>query len=118
MKGFMLNEKGDVVIENGEIQFVNDTELIRQTVQRVLGTNKGEWFLDIEQGVTFSNILGKGVKEDIVQNEVLQGLRQVDETFHIEAFSCAFDPLKRLLTVKFTARSDSGEIIEEVQTWA
>ena len=118
MKGFKLDEYGDVVIEKGEIQLVNDRELIRQTVQSVLGMNKGEWFLDTEQGVTFSNILGKGVKDDIVQNEVLQGLRQVDATFHIEAFSCAFDPLNRLLTVNFTARSDSGEVFEEVQTWA
>lgn len=63
MKGFELLN-GDVVIKNGEIQMVSGAELLRQTVETVLNTNKGEWFFDIDEGITFSNILGKrNIKE-------------------------------------------------------
>ena len=69
MKGFELSN-GDVVIKNGEIQMVSGAELTRQTVETVLGTNKGEWFFNVDEGITFSNILGKkGLKEtEIPQN--------------------------------------------------
>ena len=59
MKGFALDSNGDVKIKNGEIQMVIGTELTRQTVQSVLGTNKGEWFINWDEGINFDNILGK-----------------------------------------------------------
>lgn len=61
MTGFQL-KNGDVVIENNEIQMVSDAELIRQTVETVLNTNKGEWFFDEDEGINFDNILGKKKK--------------------------------------------------------
>lgn len=59
MKGFMLDEQGDVVIENGVIQMVHGTDLTMQTTKCVLGTQKGEWFLNWEEGINHDNILGK-----------------------------------------------------------
>lgn len=38
---------------------VHGAELTRQTAEAVLGTNKGEWSLNVEEGINFSNILGK-----------------------------------------------------------
>ena len=58
MQGFKLNN-GDVVIENGEIQMTSGADLTRQTVETVLNTNKGEWWLNPDEGINFSNILGK-----------------------------------------------------------
>ena len=59
MKGFALSDNNDLVIQNGELQLVEGTDLLRQTVQTVLNTNKGEWFLDEDEGINFRNILGK-----------------------------------------------------------
>ena len=59
MKGFKLNENGDVVIENGVIQMAHGTELTKQTIKSVLGTQKGEWFLNWEEGINHNAILGK-----------------------------------------------------------
>lgn len=59
MKGFALNEQGDLVIENGEIQMVHGTELKAQTIKTVLGTQKGEWFPNWEEGIDHNEILGK-----------------------------------------------------------
>lgn len=38
---------------------VHGAEFTRQTVECVLGTNKGEWSLNVDEGINFSNILGK-----------------------------------------------------------
>lgn len=59
MKSFMVNERGDIVIENGTIQMVHDNELTLQKIKSVLGTQKGEWFLNWEEGINHENILGK-----------------------------------------------------------
>ena len=59
MKGFALNEQGDLLIENGVIQMVHGAELTMQTIKSVLGTQKGEWFLNWEEGINHREILGK-----------------------------------------------------------
>ncbi len=59
MKGFALNEQGDLMIENGAIQMVHGAELTTQNIKTVLGTQKGEWFLNWEEGIDHTEILGK-----------------------------------------------------------
>ena len=59
MKGFALDDKGDLVIENGAIQMIHGAELTKQTIKTVLDTQKGEWFLNWEEGINYNEILGK-----------------------------------------------------------
>lgn len=102
---------------NCEIQMINGNELLRQKVQCVLGTNKGEWFLNTDEGINFSNILGKGKSEDIVRSEIEEGLSQVDSSFFIEDFSCNFNTQERKLKVYFVAKNETGDTVTGVQTW-
>lgn len=97
---------------------INGNELLRQTVQSVLGTNKGEWFLDIDEGIDFSNLLGKEKNEEIIKNEIMKGLLQVDSSFFIDSFSFEIDKRTRKAVVKFTATSEQGETVEGVHEWA
>lgn len=62
MKGFALDENGDLLIINNEIVMIHGTDLLRQKVETVLNTNKGEWSLNVEEGINFSNILGKNTE--------------------------------------------------------
>ncbi len=96
---------------------INGNELTRQTVETVLGTNKGEWFLDIDEGIEFSNLLGKEKSEEIIKNEILQGLLQVDSSFVLTKFSFEFDKVQRKLKVEFAAQNEEGETIEGGQEW-
>lgn len=59
MRGFLLDSNGDVVIENNKIVMIDGQNLKAQTVRTLLGTNKGEWFGNEEEGISFKNILGK-----------------------------------------------------------
>lgn len=117
MIGFKLDEKGDVLIENNQIQMVSGDELIKQTVQSVIGTNKGEWFLNEDEGITFENVLGKFVDEDIIKTEIEEGLLQIDDSFYITQFSCKFSSEKRKLEVSFSAVNDDGTVIEGENTF-
>ena len=79
MKGFALDEQGDLLIENGEIQMVHGADLTKQTIKSVLGTKNGEWFLDWEEGIDYNAIFGK--KRYASQNTPLdnQLLAEIDE---------------------------------------
>ncbi len=114
MKSFAIDDTGDLIIENHEIKMVEGDELIRQKVQEVINTNKGEWFMDWEQGVDFSNILGKGVTEEMVQAEIEDGLQQVDENLMLSEFSMTVK--ERKLFVKFKAVNESGDTEINIST--
>lgn len=110
MKGFALDSTGDILIENNKIQMVDGKELLRQKVQEVISTNKGEWFANWEQGIEFDNILGKNVTEEAVRNEIIDGLQQVDENLSLSSFSMEVEGRK--LKAKFQAVNE--ETKEEI----
>ena len=112
MIGFALNDKGDISIENNQIQMINDAELTRQTIQSIISTNKGEWPLNDEEGITYDNILGKHTDdEEAVQDEIEQGIQQVDENLSITDFNFDFDSNTRKLKINFKAENENGEEI-------
>lgn len=116
MKSFALDNTGDLLIENNEVQMIEGEELLRQTVQSILATNKGEWFLDWEQGIEFSNILGKGITEEMIRTEIEDGIKQVDDSYNISSFSMSLTD--RTLKVKFTAVNEEKDTeIEVVEEW-
>lgn len=116
IKSFSVDASGDIVIENGEIQIAENEELIRQKIKSVISTNKGEWFADWDEGIDFSNILGKGVTEETIQAEIEEGIAQVDEDLIVSDFSISIN--NRDLTVSFAVTSEETDTeIEVTETW-
>ena len=118
MKGFALDAKGDLLIENNEISLVTGESLTQQKVATVLQTNLGEWFFDLEQGIDRNNLLGKDINEELVRYEVERGLLQVDSTFNVTEFSYEFDRKARTAKVTFRAQTENGEEVGGEYTWA
>ena len=79
MKGFAVDESGDVIIENGDIRMAHGADLTMQTIKSVLGTQKGEWFLNLQEGINYNEILGK--KRYASQNSALdnQYIKEINE---------------------------------------
>ena len=117
MKGFAMDERGDLLIENNEISIVAGDNLLQQKVLTVLRTNLREWFFDWEQGISFSNLLGKGVGAELARYELQRGLEQVDSTFTITEFSYNFDSAARKATITFAAATESGEEVGGEMSW-
>lgn len=124
MKGFLLDNSGDIVMtvnestKRKEIQMIDGNELLKQTVEYVLSTNKGEWAFHENEGINFSNILGKQIDEDIVRSELQQGLSQVDNSFIITFFEMDLNKLTRKLKVSFTAQNNTSEQVSGVLNYA
>lgn len=116
MKGFTLHD-GDLLIANNEIEFVEDTELIAQTLKQVISTNNGEWLFNENEGIDFSIILGKNKNEDEIRSEIESALKQVDETLTLDTCTFDFNKTSRTLKVHFTAKSTSGETVVIDNQW-
>lgn len=114
MKGFQLDTNGDVVVNN-DICMVYDNELIRQTVETVLGTKCGEWFLNKEEGLEYDQILIKNPNFDFIRTEIQRGLLQVDESLWITEYDQKLEGRK--LTITFTAKNDKEETIQAEYTF-
>lgn len=107
MKGFKLDQSGDVVIENRQIQFVDGNELLAQAVRMVLATTSGDWFLNENEGINYRNIHVKNPNFDLIRDEVQKGLLQVDSSFVLEKYE--YKTEGRKLIISFAAKNDSGE---------
>lgn len=82
IKGFALDDKGDLIIENGDIQMVHGAELTKQTIKTVLGTQKGEWFLNWEEGINYNEILGKkryASQNGALDNQYIAEIEQIEQ---------------------------------------
>lgn len=115
LRGFKTKD-GDVVIKDGDICFTEGMDLIRQTVENVIGTNKGEWFLNADEGINFKNILTKNPNNDVIRNEIINGLRQIDKSFILVDYKSDF--VNRMLHIKFKAKNNNNETIKGEYTYA
>lgn len=109
MKDLKIDNKGDLIISKHDLQYVRDKELTLQKTRLILSTNKGEWLLDVNEGINFRAILIKNPNQDEILSTVLDGLKQIDETFVITEHK--FEMKQRHLILTFKAVNDSGEEI-------
>ena len=105
MKSFSMAD-GDVIISD-TIEMVSDNELLRQKVLRVLGTNRGEWSYDKDEGIDFRAVLTKNPDKAEIRATLEAALIHIDPTFALTEFS--MELVRRTATIKFTASTGDGE---------
>lgn len=110
MKTFKLDQDGDVVILNGQIELVEGVELIAQTVRQELATNIGEWLGDNgeDEGIDFSVILTKNPNYDLIQDTINTAVQRVADGLgvELETDNFAFELVGRSLTINFSLMAD------------
>lgn len=104
MKSFSTYN-GDVVVGK-TIEMVDGSELLRQKVERVIGTNLGEWSYDEEEGIDFRVVLVKNPDEAEIRATIESALIRIDETFAITEFSLAMKG--RVAAISFRAVNGDG----------
>lgn len=109
MRDFELDERGDIVIKKGDIQLTSGEPLTAQRIKMIWGTKKGEWQYDEDEGINTRAFLGKKPDESEMQDNLRDGLRQVDETLQLS--KCEFTTIDRKLTIKATVERENGETI-------
>ncbi len=104
-----------VLDETGDFTLIRGAERIRQQIEFRLSLWAGEWFLDTDFGTPYrTDILIKlgasGVTLDSVVGVLREQIITVPGVTGILEFTYAFDPIERLLSIKFSASSEYGII--------
>lgn len=98
MKDFLLDEHGDVVFKRQDIVWVSSTELLIQKIQQVLRTNKGEWWLDEEEGIPVRELVKKNPNPEKIRDYIRKAIGQIDPNIRLQ--SCTINALpKRKLCI-------------------
>ncbi len=92
---------------------IDGPDEIAQSCKVVLGTNKGEWFLNPSLGIDFTKLNGKGISKDAVREQIRIGLRQEPRIQSIESIEVSLDTSLRESKITFTATSNSGEVVQD-----
>ncbi len=86
MKSFSTDDSGDVIVGTTIALIDDENEILRQKVQRVLGTNLGEWSFDEAEGIDFYAVLTKKPDEDEIRATIEAALQHIDDTLYLTAF--------------------------------
>lgn len=113
MRDFLLDEKGDIVVEKLDIRMVEAQHEIAQQIRQVLKSNNGEWVFNEGYGINFHNLLVKTLDNEIIIDEINKGLAQCSGGVVLDTIDINVDRKTRTLTVSFTAHVGDEEI--EVQ---
>lgn len=107
----------DLVFEDFDFQLVDDTRQIAQNLAIRLRFFLAEWYLDITQGLPFYEVFFVKAPNEIQIESVLKAeIVNTRGIIELTSFSSNFDPARRLFSVKFSARSISGEdLIKELE---
>lgn len=112
MRSLRLQD-GDLVFSAGALQMVEGPEEIAQSCRIILGTNRGEWFLNPELGIPFEAFTGKAPVQERMIEELRAGLAQEPRIRSVEDIVITADTSARTLLVTFSATAEDGEIITE-----
>jgi len=115
LKGFKLDENGDVILNKKDIDITENSELLKQTVRTVLGTNKNEWDFNKNEGIDFRKIIVKNPDINLIKNEIQEGLKQVDETFILTEFS--LNQKGRKAVISFTAVNAENNVVSDTLSY-
>ena len=83
-----------------------------QSVERLLTTNTGEWFLNVEHGLDYSRIQGKGVTDEQIRMAVMQALSQEDRIAEVEGIEIQRSEKDRTVAIDFRCVMQSGETLQ------
>lgn len=114
MKTFKMLDDDLVFDDTNNLIMISGYDEVRQSIERILTTNKNEWFLNIDFGLDYSSIRGKGrTREEIelaLREAIYQDSRITDVTFK----QLDLDMATRHLYIKIDAKVD-GKFIEGIE---
>lgn len=110
MKTFKI-ENGDLVIDKSRnILMVEGKDELRQSIERILTTKLNEYFLNIELGLDYDAITGKGITKNDVEIAIRDAVFQEERVDDIDFINISFDDRNRKLYIKFDIIIDNENI--------
>ncbi len=113
----------DLSLVNNRMMLVaTEQEATRQRVVITLNTYRGEWAFNTLAGVPYLKndnnhiqLLGKGDK-NLLDIEVKQAILDTEGVVSLDSFTSVFDKAQRTVEIKFSATTETGELIQVTTT--
>ena len=115
MKTLKIDEQGDLEFDNTKnLAMVDGTEEVRQRNKLRIGTNQGEWFLNLRFGIPWLKMLRDQEPPSRFRAEIARVLNDDPAIDSIEEINVEFSRENRNLRIEFIAIVDGEKIREEV----
>lgn len=102
----------DLILTDGDLTLIMDSDQIRQAVKQALQTFLGEWFLNTTQGIPYyQTVFTQNPNLDIVQATLTNAILSVPGIVQLTSFDFTFDNGLRKLNITFEAKSTNGQTI-------
>ena len=111
MKSFKLDNNGDLIIENGDFIMIDGRDELVQSINRILTTNKEEWFLSMNFGLDYKAIQGKGKDKEGIKLANKEAIFQDKRVKEVDIIDVIIDN-NRHLKVYGTVIDNEGNVIE------
>ena len=110
MKTVKMTE-GDILIETGRTEWLEEKECVRQRLMHALKLDKGSWFLGPDGGINwFSIYQQKALSEKLIRSNVERILKADTEVSAVNYITLDYDNNERRLTVKFEVDTIYGTV--------
>lgn len=106
-----LNQDNDLDFEN-DLSLVEDGQEVKQSLEVILRTRKGEFFADPEMGLEQSSLLGKRYNKEIAATDIFEAIEQDGRVSDAQIVSMI--QTGRSLDIEIKARSETEMIETEV----
>lgn len=111
MSDLLLDDEGDLVLENGDLVLSTGQEAIKQNILQRLRAYKGEWFLNIEDGVPyFQDILKKNPNPRAVDGAFKVAILGTPGVTELTSFDLKYDTVTRGLKLSFSVNTIEGSV--------
>lgn len=112
MTSIALDTNGDWDVSSGTLTFLEGADETAQKVKARLSFHRGEWFLDLSQGVPyFEAFLVKNPDIDALRQVVRKIILDTPGVKSVDTLTLDWDRKRRRMSMTFQARHDSGAII-------
>jgi hypothetical protein len=100
---------GDLAVDSGRLLFFEDLDHIRQTIACRLRFGRGEWFLDLREGVPYYQVvLVKNPDFSVIRALFRRVILTVSGVLSVPVLTLELDRASRTLSVSFQAVCRSG----------
>lgn len=104
-------KKHDIVLEDGDIVFIDSAERVAQQIKIQLLTFLGEWFLDITHGVPYLDyVLIKKPNFTIIRQIFWEQILKVENVESVDSIELEYNSSERTVIVEYSASTKYGLI--------
>lgn len=114
VKSFYLNQAGDLELDKlNNIKLIDGKEEIDQRTRLTLSTNQGEWFLNLNFGIPWIELLGQKNTQQEIKYEIIKALSQDEDIKSVDWVDFDYDGGERDLIISFKATLVDGSPLKE-----